>query len=117
MNPRASFLAGAVAMSLVSPAMAHAFLQHASPGAGAMLPIAPTEIVLDFSEPLEPAFSGIDVADISGRDIEAAPTAISGITMRVALRALAPGVYHVRWHAVSVDTHRTEGAYDITIKP
>jgi len=100
-----------------SPAMAHAFLQHASPGAGATLAIAPKEIVLEFSEPLEPTFSGVDVADAIGRDVEATPAAISGTTMRVSLKTLAPGRYRVRWHAVSVDTHRTEGAYDIAVKP
>ena len=116
MNLRA-FLAALAMTGFAAPAMAHAFLQHASPGAGATLAVAPKEIVLEFSEPLEPAFSGIDVADAMGRGVEAAPAAISGTSMRVSLKTLAPGHYRVRWHAVSVDTHRTEGAYDITVKP
>jgi copper resistance protein C len=116
MSARAILVALAIA-GFAAPAMAHAFLRHASPGAGAVLADAPKEIVLEFSEPLEPAFSGVSVTDAAGRDVEAAPAAISGTTMRVALKALAPGRYRVRWHAVSVDTHRTEGAYDITVKP
>jgi methionine-rich copper-binding protein CopC len=116
MNTRAVLVALAMT-SLAAPAMAHAFLQHASPGAGATLAAAPKQIVLEFSEPLEPTFSGVGVTDAAGRDVDAAPAAISGATMRVALKALAPGRYRVRWHAVSVDTHRTEGAYDITVKP
>jgi methionine-rich copper-binding protein CopC len=99
-------------------AMAHAFLQHASPGAGAVLAVAPKEIVLEFSESLQPTVSGIDVTDTAGRDVDAAPlAAISGTVMRVELRAVPPGRYHVHWYAVSVDAHRTEGTYDITIKP
>ena len=116
MNTR--LLLAALAMTgFAAPAMAHAFLQHASPGAGATLAVPPKEVVLEFSESLEAAFSGVDVIDVTGRDIEAAPAVISGASMRVSLKTLAPGRYHVRWHAVSVDTHRTAGAYDITIKP
>ena len=100
-----------------APAMAHAFLQHAKPGAGATLAVASKEIALEFSEPLEPAFSGLDVTDGAGHDVEAAPAVISGAFMRVSLKTLAPGRYRVRWHAVSVDTHRTDGGYDITVKP
>ena len=33
------------------------------------------------------------------------------------LATLAPGTYRVAWHAVSVDTPRTEGAYSFTVKP
>jgi copper resistance protein C len=116
MNARAGLVALAIA-GFAAPVMAHAFLQHASPGAGATLAAAPKEIVLEFSEPLEPTFSGVSVTDAADRDVESSPAAISGTTMRVALKALAPGRYRVRWHAVSVDTHRTEGAYDIAIKP
>ena len=116
MNTR-SLLAALAMTGFAAPAMAHAFLQHASPGAGATLAVAPKEIVLQFSEPLEHTFSGVDVADAMSRDVEAVPAAISGTSMRVSLKTLAPGHFHVRWHAVSVDTHRTEGAYDITVRP
>jgi hypothetical protein len=116
MNTR-SLLAALAMTGSAAPAMAHAFLQHASPGAGATLAVAPKEIVLEFSEPLEPTFSGVDVADAMNRDVEAAPAAISETSMRVSLKTLAPGHYRMRWHAVSVDTHRTEGGYDIAVKP
>ena len=33
------------------------------------------------------------------------------------LPPLAPGHYKVRWHVVSVDTHRTEGAFSFDIQP
>ena len=31
--------------------------------------------------------------------------------------ALAPGAYTVHWHAVSVDTHHTQGDFGFTVKP
>jgi methionine-rich copper-binding protein CopC len=37
--------------------------------------------------------------------------------MVLTLPALAPGHYQVSWHAVSVDTHRTEGTFSFDIQP
>ena len=33
------------------------------------------------------------------------------------LPALAPGHYKVSWHALSVDTHRTEGGFSFDVQP
>lgn len=98
------------------PAFAHAMLEQASPSAGAVLSAAPKEIVLEYSEPLEPAFSNAEVRDSEGASV-VARTEISGKTIHVVLKPLAPGLYRVIWHAVSVDTHRTQGAYSFTVKP
>ena len=100
-----------------TPAFAHAFLQHAEPGAGAMLKAPPTRVALIFSEKLEPVFSGVTVTDSSGRSVEAGAVVINDKSMVAPLRTLAPGRYRVVWHAVSVDTHRTEGAYSFAVKP
>jgi methionine-rich copper-binding protein CopC len=35
--------------------------------------------------------------------------------MRIGLKPLAPGSYRVRWHALSVDTHNTEGSFSFTV--
>jgi hypothetical protein len=32
-------------------------------------------------------------------------------------KALAAGAYTVHWHAVSVDTHHTQGTFEFTVKP
>ena len=32
-------------------------------------------------------------------------------------KALAAGAYTVHWHAVSADTHHTQGAFQFTVKP
>jgi len=98
------------------PAFAHAFLKHADPGAGAHLAKAPAAVTLDFSEALEPAFSGAQVSDAAGHEVSSAAK-VSGSTITVTLGPLKPGTYKVRWHAVSVDTHRTQGAYSFTVGP
>ncbi len=74
-------------------------------------------MTLHFSEALEPAFSGIAVTDEAGHDMAAGPAIIDGIEMTVALKHLLPGRYRVSWHAVSVDTHRTEGKYGFLVLP
>lgn len=99
-----------------SPAAAHAFLQHANPAAGETVSGSPKELALEFSEQLEPAFSGVEVSEAAGHSVEAANAVTSGTHMNVSLKPLAPGLYRVQWHAVSVDTHRTDGSYRFTVK-
>lgn len=106
----------AVVACYATPVFGHAFLQHAEPGAGAALAVPPKRIALIFTERLEPVFSGVVVTDSTGHGVEVGATQIGGNAMMVPLRPLAPGAYRVSWHAVSVDTHRTEGAYSFTVK-
>ena len=109
-------LAASLGLCLATPAFAHAHLKTASPADGATV-VAPKEISLEFTEKLEPGLSGATVSDAGGHEVSTgAPTVKdSGITIMVP--ALKPGAYHVSWHAVSVDTHRTEGNYGFTVKP
>jgi methionine-rich copper-binding protein CopC len=96
--------------------MAHAFLEKASPAAGENLR-DPAGVELHFSEALEPAFSAIVVTDASGADVGAGASVARGSAMRLALKPLKPGRYRVTWHAVSIDTHRTEGKYNFLVLP
>jgi copper resistance protein C len=92
-------------------ARAHAFLDHASPLVGSTVPAAPHEVVLTFTQNLEPAFSTVQVTDSSGARVDQGKAQVSGNTMSIVLKALGPGSYKVHWHALSVDTHSTEGAF------
>ncbi len=92
-------------------ARAHAFLDHASPLVGSTVPAAPHEVSLWFTQNLEPAFSSVLVTDANGARVDQGKPQISGNTMRVGLKTLAPGTYRVRWHVLSVDTHKTEGNF------
>jgi methionine-rich copper-binding protein CopC len=96
-------------------AQAHAFLDHASPLVGSTVPAAPHEVVLTFTQNLEPAFSTAQVTDSSGARVDQGKAQVSGNTMTVGLKALGAGSYKVHWHALSVDTHTTEGAFTFTV--
>lgn len=111
------WLALLLAAGSIQPALAHAFLKHADPGAGARLSWPPKQLALTFTEALEPHFSGVTVTDGQGHDMEANPPLVSGTGMSVVLKPLADGRYKVAWHAVSVDSHRTQGSYSFSVTP
>ena len=92
-------------------ARAHAFLDHASPLVGSTVAAAPHEVSLWFTQNIEAAFSAVEVSDAKGARVDQGKAQISGNTMRVGLKPLAPGTYRVRWHVLSVDTHKTEGNF------
>ena len=111
------FMACVAVACFDAPAFGHAFLRHSEPGAGTVVAVSPKRIALSFTEKLEPVFSGVTVANSSGHGVEAGAVQIGGNAMVVPLRPLAPGTYRVSWHVVSVDTHRTEGAYSFKVRP
>jgi copper resistance protein C len=108
-----------VMMAVAGAAWAHAFLDHASPAVGATV-AAPKEVSIWFTEQVEPAFSAIVVTDAAGNRVDQGgthPDPANPMLLHVALKPLAPGAYEVRWHVVSVDTHRTQGDFSFTVAP
>ena len=101
------------------PASAHAFLKTASPAVGSTVQQPPAEVVIDFTEGVEPQFSTITVQDASGADVETGGVHLrDGDThLAVGLKPLQAGTYNVVWHATAVDTHKTEGNYTFTVRP
>jgi methionine-rich copper-binding protein CopC len=100
-------------------AHAHAFLDHANPRVGSTVNLAPREMVLWFTQQLEPAFSSIEVRNQQGASVTAGKATVSGdrTQLRVPLKALPPGSYKVIWRVLSVDTHRTEGNFNFRVGP
>jgi methionine-rich copper-binding protein CopC len=92
-------------------AQAHAFLDHASPLVGSTVAAAPHEVALTFTQNLEPAFSTVQVTDAGGARVDEGKAQVSGNTMTIGLKSLGPGSYKVHWHALSVDTHSSEGTF------
>ena len=119
-NRHAVALAASLAVALPAASWAHAFLDHAAPPVGGTVATAPPEIRLYFSEAVEPLFSGIE---LSGADGEAIATPHSEVApgdktqLILKLPPLRPGKYRVRWHVVSIDTHRTEGDFTFEVRP
>ncbi|HXZ21883.1 MAG TPA: copper resistance protein CopC [Pseudolabrys sp.] len=99
-------------------AAAHAFLDHASPRVGNTVS-APREVMLWFTQKLEPAFSSIEVQNEQGASVTAGKATVIGDRnqMRVSLKPLSPGTYKVIWRVLSVDTHRTEGNFNFRVGP
>ncbi len=101
-------------------AFAHAQLDKAVPAVGGTVS-SPSEIRLKFTEGVEPRFSGIALTAAGGA---AQPLGKAGVDpadnsvliVKVA-KKLPPGVYTVKWHAVSVDTHHTQGSFYFTVAP
>jgi copper resistance protein C len=80
---------------LIAPAgaIAHAFLDHAAPRVGNTVAQAPKEVVLWFTQQLEPAFSSIEVRNEQGVAVTVGKAMVIGdrIQLRVPLKALSPG--------------------------
>jgi methionine-rich copper-binding protein CopC len=96
-------------------AHAHAFLDHASPLVGSTVTSAPREVSLTFTQNLEASFSSVQVTDANGARVDSGKPQVSGNTMRVGLKSLPQGTYRVRWQALSVDTHKTEGTFTFSV--
>lgn len=113
-----SSMFGAAALLITSTAFAHAHLVSSEPAASAEV-AAPDEVTIHFTEPLEPAFSKITLADANGK--AAAPGASQvdkrdARTMHLPLPQLSAGHYAVHWTAVATDGHRTQGDFAFTVK-
>lgn len=100
-------------------AAAHAMLDHASPRVGSTVAAAPKELLLWFTEKLEPAFSTAEVRNAQGAVVSGKAQAdrSDGTELRVPLKALPPGTYTVTWRVLSVDTHRTQGSFTFSVGP
>jgi copper resistance protein C len=109
-----------IAILLPVAAHAHAFLDHASSRVGSTVAIAPRELLLWFTEKLEPAFSTVEVRNEQGVAVQSGKARVDGgdgTELRVSLRALPPGTYQVIWRVLSVDTHRTQGSFTFRVGP
>jgi len=119
MQRRAFLIVSAAALAaLTSPAAAHAMLAHAEPPVGATIRGPVTALRLRFTERIEPALCRL-VLVRDGRETTLTELRAEGDGRILAahVAALAPGAYTVRWRAVSVDTHTTEGDYSFTVAP
>lgn len=118
-----SFLIIAVVALIIADARtahAHAMLDHASPPVGSVVPNAPRELTLRFTEDIEPAFSQVEIRGANGDVVSAGKAQIdrsNRAQLRVPLKRLTPGTYTVTWNVLSVDTHRTQGHFTFRVGP
>lgn len=110
-----------LASTFATPAAwAHAHLTHQYPAANAAVTASPQALTLNFSEGIEPGFSG---ATITGPQQELIKTRLAKRNEQDKTQLIIPleqplksGTYTVDWHVVSVDGHKTKGKYTFSAK-
>jgi copper resistance protein C len=92
-----------VALVVPAAALAHAELDTITPANGSTVDAAPTEIVATFTEDLDPSKSSIVVVNGAGAQVASGGTVAADDKkkMTLALPALEPGAYQVRWTSTS----------------
>jgi copper transport protein len=97
-----------------APVHAHALLTSSTPADGVSVEEPPDEILLTFSEALDPAVSEVRVLDVSGTQVnsgKAQPVPGWPSQLRVPLGDLGQGIYTVSWRVTSpADGHTTVGS-------
>ena len=94
---------------------AHALLDRAEPRVGNTVASPPSEVTLWFTQKLEPAFSGVTVTNAGGQRVDSGKARVNGNQMSISLRPGGSGTYHVNWHVLSVDAHKTDGNFTFQV--
>ncbi|WP_455424759.1 CopC domain-containing protein YobA [Dryocola sp. LX212] len=120
-TPRILAAAAFFAAIAASPAaFAHAHLKHQYPAADAAVTAAPQALTLDFSEGIEPNFSGVAVTGPGQATVKTGAVKRNEKDNKQLIvpleESLKPGDYKVDWHVVSVDGHKTKGNYSFSVK-
>lgn len=115
-------LRGATALAAVccaALAFAHPALVSSTPSSGQVLDAPPKELRIRFSEPIEPAFTHVELLDaagveLKGRELLAVKDDANAVAMP--LPPLSAGLYKARWSAAGRDGHRVKGEFTFTVK-
>jgi hypothetical protein len=100
---------------VASPAAAHNELIASSPTDKTTLDTAPTEIVLEFDQPVQTEFGLVAVLDATGLHHEQGEPEVVGSTVTQALGALNAGSYEISYRVSSADGHPITGTLTFTV--
>jgi methionine-rich copper-binding protein CopC len=113
-------IVGLISFATGTRVWAHAFIDHTDPLVGSTIKESPVEVNLWFTEGLEAGFSNVKVFDAAGKEVDKKNVHVDTKNpkhMSVSLpNSLSADTYKVVWHAVSVDTHVTDGSFTFTVK-
>lgn len=101
-------------------ASAHAELVRITPGVDAQLTIAPKDVVLEFSEPVNTSFTTVVVTSAAGVLVTSGkPTVVGAKVTQALVPRMAAGVYRVAFRVVSNDGHPVAGEsrFTLTLAP
>lgn len=114
-------LACALASIGAGLAHSHARLTNSMPAADATTWASPSEIRLQFDEPIEARFSKMTVETKGGRPIAADPVSTDPADKKILvlklMEVVKPGSYKVSWRVISLDTHKISGTFTFHVKP
>ena len=112
-------LALIIALFTSSVVLAHADIARSDPAANAVLEQAPAQITIEFTEPVEPRLSKIEVLYDDGSIADNNDTwrdAADPKVLHVSMKESREGTYIVSWRALSeVDGHVTGGSYVFSV--
>ena len=104
-------------------ALGHAKLIRAEPAPGSRITAAPRVVRAVFSDELDPKRSTLTVTGARARRVDDGKGGVDlndldRKTMIARLRTIGPGIYTVRWKAVSADDQNVaQGTFRFTIAP
>ncbi|WP_144125317.1 copper resistance protein CopC [Catellatospora sichuanensis] len=99
-----------------SPAYAHAALLRTSPPAGSVVPEAPRDVTLTFSEPVSPVADKIRIIGPDGQRADRGEPTVEGNVLSIGLREDAPrGTYLVSYRVISADSHPIPGGFTFSV--
>ncbi|WP_092382235.1 copper resistance CopC/CopD family protein [Micromonospora phaseoli] len=106
----------ALLLAPASPASAHAVLNSSSPAASTVVPTAPAEVVLTFSETVRKVPDRIRVIAPDGsRADRGEPTFTGGVVNIPVDAAGGNGTYLVTYRVISADSHPVSGAFTYSV--
>ncbi len=102
-----------------SMALGHAQLERSIPAAGAVLPVAPVQVDIWFTEKVASGLSTIQVTDVNRKRVDLADSTVDssdGHHLVVSLSSLPPGLYTVIWANLSADDgHPDKGGFAFSL--
>lgn len=110
----------AASLALPATAWAHAALLQTTPVASRIVNTPPKQVLLRYSEPVEPRFAIVSVTNAAGEKQTAGSPSRSPAnadTLVVPLKKLSEGWYLVYWRVISVDGHPVRGAFTFAVGP
>jgi methionine-rich copper-binding protein CopC len=109
----------ATQFAAIGPASAHDQLTSSEPAVNEHLTVAPTEVILRFSQEvltLGGSSAFVTVVDSDGKEWTEGEPVVEGATVTVALKeAMADGSYEIRWQVISADGHPISDIVPFTV--
>ncbi|HJU96596.1 MAG TPA: copper resistance CopC family protein [Jiangellaceae bacterium] len=100
---------------VAAPTAAHTDLIGSSPADKAVLDTAPTEVVLEFNQPVQTDFGLVAVIDATGTHHELGEPVAMGSTVTQPLHPLDAGAYEISYRIGSADGHPVAGTLTFTV--